>query len=222
SATAQLRRVPFTLYLSLLLLLCSIPLSKWLPTRQEVIPQRQTFLDFPRVIGKWTGRPVQLEKEYIDELKFSDYAMMDFKDDSDQAISFYVAWYDSQKKGRSAHSPKTCLPGGGWRLSEFKQVEFPDLIINNQALSVNHAIIQKENQKQVVYYWFQQRGRIITNEYLVKFYLLLDGITENRSDGALVRLVAPVPLGNTVEEVEAKMKAFLVLVIPKLPKYIPN
>ncbi len=216
------RKLPATLLVSLLIFTLAIPLSKWLPFREETIPQRVSFIDFPRKISDWVGTPMPLEREYIETLHFNDYLLMDYRNPISSSLTFYVAWYDSQKKGRSVHSPKTCLPGGGWRLSEFDQKELPDLILNNQPLQVNRAIIQKDDQKQIVYYWFQQRGRIITNEYAAKFYLLWDGITQNRSDGALVRIVAPVPASRSVDSVEKDMHAFLSDVIAKLPKYVPN
>ena len=71
-----------------------------------------------------------------------------------------------------------------------------DVAIGGQPLRVNRALIQYGPQRQLVYYWFQQRGRVITNEYLVKWYLFWDSLTRNRSDGALVRLTVPLPEGS--------------------------
>ena len=43
-----------------------------------------------------------------------------------------------------------------------------------------------------MYYWYQGRGRVAHNEYLVKWDLLRDAALERRTDEALVRLVVPV------------------------------
>jgi len=216
------RKIPRSLMLSLALMILAIPLSTWLPERVEYFPARNSFLDFPMKLGEWSGGKVQMEKAYIDELKFSDYIMANYEKQDKTGVSFYIAWYDSQRKGRSAHSPKTCLPGGGWEISEFSEKIFPDYLINNQALKVNRAIIRRSNEKQLVYYWFQQRGRVITNEYLVKLYLLWDGITRNRSDGALIRIVAPVPVGTSTAVVDQQMSEFIGAVLPVLSSYVPN
>ena len=45
------------------------------------------------------------------------------REPASQPVELYVAWYDSQRAGRSAHSPRTCLPGGGWQIVEFEQVD---------------------------------------------------------------------------------------------------
>ena len=44
----------------------------------------------------------------------------------------------------------------------------------------------------MVYYWFPQRGRILTNAYELKLYAFWDALTRQRTDGALVRLITPV------------------------------
>ena len=59
---------------------------------------------------------------------------------------------------------------------------------DGQPLPVNRVIIGLGDDRQLVYYWFAQRGRMLTNEYLVKWYIFWDALTRNRTDGALVRL----------------------------------
>jgi EpsI family protein len=89
-------------------------------------------------------------------------------------------------------------------------------------LEVNRVTIQKGDHKQVVFYWFQQRGRLLTNEYLVKFYLFWDALTKNRTDGALVRLMAVVPPGESEASVDNRLASFTRTVFPILKKYIPE
>ena len=73
-----------------------------------------------------------------------------------------------------------------------------------------------------MYYWFQQRGRIITNEYLVKWYLFYDALTMNRTDGALVRLVTGLNKGQDVELADQRLQSFLKDLMPELPAYLPG
>ena len=47
-------------------------------------------------------------------------------------------------------------------------------------------IIQKGEQKLLMYYWFQQRERRSANEFTMKYYLLLDSLTKN-SEGRRAR-----------------------------------
>ena len=73
-----------------------------------------------------------------------------------------------------------------------------------------------------MYYWFQQRGRIITNEYLVKWYLFWDALTKNRTDGSLVRLTFFLKPGEDLAVGDKALSDFARDVVPQLKSYIPE
>jgi EpsI family protein len=77
-------------------------------------------------------------------------------------------------------------------------------------------------QRELVYYWFQQRGRVITNEYVAKWYLFWDALTRNRTDGALVRLVVALPPGGTATAADRELTEFAAAAAPALASYIPD
>ncbi len=83
-------------------------------------------------------------------------------------------------------------------------------------------IIQKGDDEQLVYYWFQQRGRVVTNEYLVKWYLFWDALTRNRTDGALVRLMTNVNPGRNLADADERLTSFANGVASQLQNYVPN
>lgn len=115
-----------------------------------------------------------------------------------------------------------CLPGGGWEIEEFGQRTLPGIIsAGGQEVRTNRAVMALGNNKQLVYYWFQQRGRIITNEYLVKWYLFWDALTRNRSDGAMIRLITPIPAGSE-QGADAVLQDFARTLAPRLDRYLPN
>jgi EpsI family protein len=89
-------------------------------------------------------------------------------------------------------------------------------------LDVNRVVIEKDRQRQIVYYWFKQRDRWITSEYAVKFYLFWDSLTRHRADGALVRLVSGVNGGETETAVDARMQTVAGLVTPLLNRFVPD
>ena len=77
-------------------------------------------------------------------------------------------------------------------------------------------------QRQLVYYWFAQRGRTVTNEFLVKWYIFLDGLTKNRTDGALVRVTTGVGDVADLPAADARLQAFVHDMDPKLSYYLPG
>ena len=193
-----------------------------MPERVEAVQPRESFFAFPNQIDTWTGRRTVMEQIYLDALKLDDYIMADYVRGGREAVNFYVAWYDSQRAGQSAHSPRSCLPGGGWRMTDFSQIDVPQVQVGGHALRANRVQIELGNRKQLVYYWFQQRGRVITNEYLVKWYLFVDSLTRQRTDGALVRLVTPLEVGESVANADRRLVEFASKVAPRLEQHIPD
>ncbi len=221
--------VPAVMVLGVLLL--AVLPARALPQRVELRPARAEFSEFPLQIGGWRGQRSQLETVYIDTLKMDDYLLADFVRQSGGTtdstadgppVNLYVAYYASQRTGQSAHSPRSCLPGGGWRISDFGQREVSGVRNNGAPLRVNRAIVQQGPERQLVYYWFQERGRSITSEYLVKWYLLEDGIVRNRTDGALVRLITPLGVNESAAAGDVRLTEFTARVMPTLQGYLPN
>lgn len=221
-AQVKLRPVPRPLIVAVAILAMVTLLHASLPERIEHIPRRDEFVLYPLVLGEWHGTNNRLQQIYIDELKLDDYLLADFARDDGAVVNLYSAYYGSQSKGKAIHSPSTCIPGGGWVMSDFAQREISDIQVNGQPLRVNRTVIQLHDQRQLVYYWFQQRGRVITREYMVKWYLFWDALTKNRSDGALVRVTTALRPGQSVESADARLHDYMQLAVPQLSRHIPD
>ncbi len=212
-----------SIFLLLVLLVGSAIGSGFIQEREDIIPARRAFLNFPLNIDKWEGRNDYLSQYYLNELKLTDYAIINYSQpESGSTINFYSAYYEAQRRGVAVHSPKGCMPGDGWQITQFGQLNFPDVTVDGNELELNRAVIQKGESKQLVYYWFQQRGRTITNEYLVKWYLFYDALTMNRTDGALIRLVTSVGQTEDIEKADQRLQTFIKELTPILPAYIPG
>ena len=70
-------------------------------------------------------------------------------------------------------------------------------------------MIQKGLERQLVYYWFEGRGRRLTNDFAAKFYTVADGMPRGRTDGGLVRLITPIGPGEAEAAAEARLRRFL-------------
>ena len=219
---AQARKLPKPYIGVAFLLVVVTVLAVSLPKRSEIQPERKQFINFPEKISDWQGKIDRLDEIYVDALKFSDYILADYFNSKNKEVNFYVAYYGSQRKGESAHSPRTCIPGGGWKIEEISQKTINGVKVGNNPLSVNRTVISMGDHKQLVYYWFQERGRVITNEYLVKWYLFWDALTKNRTDGALVRLTAYIKPGQNVSEADELLSSFARSINIYLPDYIPS
>lgn len=221
-AITQSRRVPVTFAISTVLLAITVVLSIVLPDRVEVIPERKQFVEFPLKVSGWTGYTRKIDQKALDLLDLSDYIMADYVGPADERVSFYIAYYESQRKGASIHSPKACIPGGGWEIKSIDDHVVGNILIVDELLKVRRLVTQKGDVKQLVYYWFQQRGRVLSHEYLLKWYLFSDAIMMNRSDGALVRIVTTLKPGEDMSIADERLQVFLTGIVPVITEYVPD
>jgi len=220
-ADVQHRRLPGSLVASLAVITATALLALSLGDREQLVPERKEFAGFPHEVGEWKGRAQKLEKIYLDILKLDDYVIKDYVGSDGKGVNFYVAYYASQSKGESAHSPRSCLPGGGWKIASLEQRTL-DATSAGKPIQVNRVVIKQGEYKQLVYYWFQGRGRTITSEYMVKWYLFWDALTKNRTDGALVRLTTIVTPDENMEDAERRLTDFVRQVSDTLDEYVPD
>ncbi len=189
---------------------------------KRVFPDRTTLDLYPSVLGEWNGNRSYLEFEIERVLGADDYLMADYsKGPSTPSVNFLVSYYKSQNEGSGIHSPEVCIPGGGWEVSKWEQIPLALGGEVNRSFNVNRAIIQKGLNRQLVYYWFEQRGRQLTNDYLAKAYTVYDSIAVGRSDGAMIRVVTPLLPGEQVESASQRLSGFLELALKPLPAFVP-
>ena len=194
------------------------------PAPDRVVPHRDTFSLFPRSIGGWDSFQIPLEPQVESVLNASDYinAVYSQPGNSDTYVNFFAAYYEKQTEGSGIHSPEVCLPVGGWEVFSIDPtpVTFSDTVYGD--FELNRAIIEKGLSRQLVYYWFEQRGTRMTNDYLAKIDVVYDSLTIGRTDGALVRFVTPINPGETEADADARMQGFMARLLPRLPRYIPE
>jgi exosortase D (VPLPA-CTERM-specific) len=193
------------------------------PAPERVVVARESFADFPRDVGPWSGNQSQLDPEIEAVLKATDYVNATYQAAGEaEYVNVFAAWYEKQTEGSGIHSPEVCLPVGGWEVFSIDPtaVSFPGTAYGD--FQVNRAVIQKGLSKQLVYYWFEQRGKRMTNDYLAKASVVYDSLTMGRTDGAMIRFVTPIGARETEAEADARMQRFMAEILPLMPAFIPE
>ncbi len=193
------------------------------PTPARVEPPRDSFTVFPRTVGAWSGSPATLDREVEKVLGANDYVNITYAAPGEASyVNFFAAWYETQTEGTGIHSPEVCLPVGGWEVFSIDptSVSMPGTVYGD--FTVNRAVIQKGLSKQLVYYWFEQRGKRMTNDYLAKASVVYDSLTMGRADGAMVRFVTEIGRDEPEAEADARLQRLMAAVLPKLPRFIPE
>lgn len=223
-ARVQRRSLPPTIWGAAVVSTLPLLVFVTVPNRTEIVPERAPFAELDLVQGVWNGTFTPIDEVYMPVLNLDDYFMGNFVTRNRDLVNLYVTWYDSQRKdaATAAHSPRSCLPGGGWQITSFGPVDIGDPGEIGQPLTVNRAVIEQGRSRQLVYYWFHQRGRTLTNEYIVKWYLFQDAVLLNRTDGAMIRVTTAVPPDRPIEEADSRLQTFLAELRPDLVAHLPN
>lgn len=166
--------------------------------RQNPMPLTRPLTEIPLVLEGYQGTELTVTEAERRVAGMSSYVSRTYGRDSTAAFWVYVGYYESQTQGKTIHSPKNCLPGAGWEPLESAPVQ---LALSTGPVPVNRYLIANGDQRALVLYWYQGRGRISANEYLVKWELLRDATLRRRTDEALVRVI--VPIRGTEDEAEA-------------------
>jgi EpsI family protein len=182
---------------------------------------RTALQEFPTVIDDWKliGNH-RFDEAVLKALQVDDYLMRSYANSQGQVIGLYVGYFESQRDGKQNHSPRQCLPGAGWSIAESRTIPLRLASHNQSEVLINLYLMQKDDHKDLYLWWYQSRGRVYANEYLNKLYMVLDSVTMNRTDGALVRVNMPAN-PDEAKTLDVQLE-FVRSLLHILPVYIPS
>jgi EpsI family protein len=173
-------------------------------------------------VGGYVGTPLPITPAELAVARPDAFLLRAYRTPGDTAsghlFTLYIGYYDHQTQGKTIHSPKNCLPGAGWEpLASRTEL----LTTPSGPASVNRYLLQNHKERALVLYWYQGRGRVASNEYLVKWQLLRDAALRRRSDEALVRIIVPVA-GGAEDAADSLAAGQARRVIEELYKALPS
>ncbi len=198
--------------------------------QDAVFPDREPFSDFPDQLGEWTCAEREvLDAGIVKNLGVTDYLICNYIRQTPPAlVSAYVGYHASQVREEgggagenSIHPPAHCLPGSGWDIikNETVKLEMPGLPGGRG--TAKRLVIARGNLRQLVYYWYQSRGRMLSADWKKIIFVGWDRATKSRTDGALVRFTVPI-----IREDENRAQATFDDLVPQmvalLPEYVPE
>ena len=170
-------------------------------------PDRVDLGEIPRRIGQWQGIDEILEDRILEVLDLDAYLQRRYLDRRGNMLWLYIGYYLHQRQGKGIHSPKHCYPGAGWSIVEKGVEEIPLNDQDRPLIRAHRIVFQREGVQQVILYWFQSTDRIVHSEYAQRFYMVVDAMLRGRTDGALVKVSAPVQ--DDIEGTLARLKGFI-------------
>jgi EpsI family protein len=203
---------------------------------EESFPPRRPLTEFPLAIGDYRCKEREkMTREVELNLGVTDYLVCTYTGAADAEpgrrapiVGVYVGYHSSQvrKEGGGSgenmiHPPAHCLPGSGWDIIASQRVPLDLPGLPGEHPQVNRLVIAKGEERQLVYYWYQERGRVIAADWAKIVDLFWDRATLRRTDGALVRITVPIPR-NRENEAEQALLGVATEVVARLPEFVPN
>ena len=156
---------------------------------QSEMTLRRPLSTLPQRVASGWGEDATIDENELRVAGATDYLLRYYSPPEGHSFSVYVGYYSHQLTGRTIHSPKNCLPGAGWQALDARTTTVTS---GDDDFDVNRYLLTNGAHRALVYYWYQGRGRLAANEYVVKWHLLRDAVVLGRSEEALVRVVVPL------------------------------
>jgi len=157
----------------------------------EHTPDRPAnFAVIPYQEAGYSGVEERFAEESYEVLKADTTTLRKYRDSLDNPYWLFIAYFSSQKYGSQIHSPKHCLPGGGWKIIHLEPYQLS--LRNQNPITINRLLIAEQDQKQLMLYWFETRGGKIRNEFALKWDLVVNSLLLRPTDAAIIRLTVPM------------------------------
>ena len=224
-ARLQLVRPSAVLVSAAAVMIAAITILPSMPQRVAVMPDRSSFNQFPHQLGEWRqfGQEYRLTPQIERILAADDYHGAQFIQARDEPIlDFFTAWYADLAEEGVQHTPEICLPAAGWEIAKVERVDISNDLGLEEPFRVNRVILQKGEERMLVYYWFMHMGQAIPSNASAKLSVLTKGLFAERLDGAIMRITSPISEEYPEAVAEARMANLLRQILPVMPKFIPG
>ncbi|MGD8922304.1 MAG: EpsI family protein [Candidatus Zixiibacteriota bacterium] len=177
------------------------------------------FSTIPLDTSGYTGTEHRFADYSYEVLQADTTTLRHYVDSEGDTYWLFVAYFRSQKYGSQIHSPKHCLPGGGWTIEHIEPYALP--LPNGETQQVNRLVIDDRNKKQLMIYWFETRGGAIRNEFGLKFDLMRNSLLFRPTDAAIVRLTIPLKRGDSMESATKRAIKYFDEFYPSIEASLP-
>jgi EpsI family protein len=191
----------------------------YLRTHQAVPDREPDFSRIPMETETLLGTEHRFEEYAYEVLKADTSTLRMYQEPTGDLYWLFVAYFSSQKYGSQIHSPKHCLPGGGYRILSIApyQIDLND----GRSITVNRLTIANPRRTELMMYWYETRSGVITNEFGLKLDLMKNSILLMPTDAAICRVTMPMSLKGDFEAATGKAVQFIRDFYPAIQSALP-
>lgn len=190
--------------------------------RDIAVPVAQPLQEIPTHLGAWEQTDdIYFSEAVLEQLRPTDYLYRVYRQTGDlrntHNIALYVGYHGGGPDSGPIHSPKHCLPGSGWMVES--ETRYP-IEVNGGAFNVVEAVYRHGERLELFVYWYQVKGKTLTNEYSLKMAEIFNSMLYRRRDSAFIRISTQYHEGDT--KPVALLHEFVRAVYPSLTEVLPQ
>jgi EpsI family protein len=171
-----------------------------------------------QVEGWSSPRESHLESKVLDALELDDYVLRPYND-GNSTVTLYIGYYQTSKKLGAAHDPLVCFSGQGWVVLDQEQGHLGDAGPQGRGIDYTAMIVERDQQKQFVIYWFQAYDRATSGTFSQKVVSAWQRLAHGHGENALVRVSTPMGI-RSAEECRETLHRFMRAFYPALVNYM--
>ncbi|MBF0558503.1 MAG: EpsI family protein [Nitrospirae bacterium] len=182
------------------------------------VPMNKPFDEFPTDHLQWKmTSQTTFSESVLNVLRPTDYMLRRYAATDELPVDLYIGYHSGGQKSGELHSPRNCMPGSGWYMVSQQKM---DVKVDNNNMKIVKTVYQKGSDKELFLYWFQVKGKIVSDEYSLKIYEVLNSILFNRKDAAFIRI--SVPVGDDENRALLSGMKFLKDFYPVIQEFLPK
>jgi len=223
-SSASNYRFPLTCYTKqfyiAVIILMSLATCFHLLSRRR-IPLKKSLAEFPSIVGDWRGKDVKDVSDMPKVAHIDDSLARIYDDASGYQVKFCVAYSDNQRQGEEVFlTPSEFFLDEWWAKWWVIEKGRETLALPSGKVRVSRYILQNDQTKHLVLFWYQSGDKSMENLFQAKIHLVINAFTQNRFDGAFVYICIPVI--NSMESASTRAKNFAKIILPILSNHLPG
>lgn len=204
---------------ALILLILFGGFGTYLRSYQTEPDRAPDFSLIPMQTGTLFATEHRFEELAYEVLKADTTTLRMYQEQTGDLYWLFIAYFSSQKYGSQIHSPKHCLPGGGYSILSIEPFDIE--LSDGRIITVNRLKIANNRRMELMMYWYETRSGVITNEFGLKLDLMKNSIMLLPTDAAICRLTLPLSLNADFGEATDRAVRFIRDFYPSIEAALP-
>jgi len=144
----------------------------------------------PSEVGEWTSVDLPVDEKAAAVLAADVQLERHYRRSDGVVVYLVVAYFAEQQVNSQIHSPRHCVPGGGWTI---QSIEGEDVPLDGTVQPTTRMRVRNARGADDVdlYYWFCTQAGTATGEYALKWDLVKSSLARAPTNAAFVRFHGP-------------------------------